>query len=161
MPEPVATPPMTVPAPKAATAAPSVAEASLPAPTPRSPVAATPTSPVSDPGGDVAVKATKAGATRVGAAACKLCHRVQFESWAQTAHGKRTPPLDCESCHGPGSDYKSMPVMKDAAQAQAAGLVIPGAAFCATCHKHGWKDDQLKKAHAHKARTPFCPAARG
>jgi hypothetical protein len=106
---------------------------------------------VTDPGGDVAVKATKAGLAKVGSAACKMCHKVQFASWAATAHGKRTPPLDCESCHGAGSEYKPMAIMKDAAKAKAAGLVMPGAAFCATCHKRGWNDGMLKKVHAHKA----------
>ena len=97
------------------------------------------------------MKATKAGLAKVGAAACKMCHKVQFASWADSAHGKRTPPLDCEACHGQGSEYKAMAVMKDPAKAKAAGLVMPGAAFCATCHKRGWNDGMLKKAHAHKA----------
>ena len=97
------------------------------------------------------MKPTKSGLARVGTAACKMCHKVQFASWSETAHGKRTPPLDCESCHGPGSEYKSISTMKDPAKAKAAGLVLPGAPFCATCHKRNWNDGMLKKAHAHKA----------
>jgi len=97
------------------------------------------------------VKPTKAGLTKVGSNACKLCHRVQFTSWSETAHAKRNPPLDCESCHGAGSEYKAMATMKDPAKASAAGLVRPGAPFCATCHKRGWSDGLLKKAHAHKS----------
>jgi hypothetical protein len=99
----------------------------------------------------VAVKPGKPGVTNVGVAGCKTCHKVQFASWSASAHARRTPPLDCEGCHGPGSEYKPMPVMKDPAKAKAAGLVMPGAAFCATCHRKGWKDEMLKKAHAHKA----------
>jgi uncharacterized protein DUF4437 len=105
---------------------------------------------VADPGGPVAVAATKAGLTRIGVDKCKVCHKVQFASWAETAHARRQPALDCESCHGPGSEYKSMTIMKDPEKAKAAGLVIPSAAFCANCHKSGWKDDMLRKAHAHK-----------
>ena len=151
------------PGPMAAKAAPAAAP--MPTPLPSAPEAkpvapaqasnpsapAQALSPVSDPGGEVAVKPTKAGLSRVGTSTCKMCHKVQFASWSDTAHGKRTPPLDCESCHGSGSEYKSIPVMKDLAKAKDAGLVLPGAAFCATCHKRNWNDGMLKKAHAHKA----------
>lgn len=105
---------------------------------------------VTDPGGPIAVAPTKSGLTRIGAEKCKVCHRIQFDSWSATAHAKRTPPLDCESCHGPGSEYKAMAIMKDSAKAKAAGLVVPTATFCASCHTHGWKDEMLRKAHAHK-----------
>jgi hypothetical protein len=103
-----------------------------------------------DIGGPVAVEATKPGLTRIGSQKCKLCHKVQYTSWAKTAHGNRTPPLDCESCHGPGSEYKSLAIMKDSKKARAAGLVIPVRAFCSQCHTTGWSDDLLKRAHAHK-----------
>lgn len=106
---------------------------------------------VVDPGGPIAVAATKPGLTRIGAEKCRVCHKVQFASWAAGAHAKRTPPLDCENCHGPGSEYKSQAVMKDPEKARAAGLVMPTATFCARCHVRGWKDDMMRKAHAHKA----------
>jgi len=106
--------------------------------------------PIGDPGGVVAVKPAKAGLTKVGSNACKMCHRVQFASWSESAHAKRNPPLDCEGCHGAGSEYKAMATMKDPAKATAAGLVRPGAPFCATCHKRGWTEGMVKKAHAHK-----------
>lgn len=143
----------------AASPAPVMTQAPAPAPAPETkatppapkPAAAAPAaSPVSDPGGEVAVKPMKAGLSKVGTASCKMCHRVQFASWTETAHGKRTPPLDCEGCHGAGSEYKAITVMKDPAKAKAAGLVVPDAAFCATCHKRNWNDGMLKKAHAHK-----------
>lgn len=121
-----------------------------PAPEPKPAAPAQAASPIVDPGGEVAVKSTKAGLAKVGVAACKMCHKVQYASWAESAHAKRNPPLDCEACHGAGSEYKPMPIMKDHAKAQAAGLVQPSAAFCATCHKRGWNDGMLKKAHAHK-----------
>ena len=104
-----------------------------------------------DPGGVVEVKATRADLSRIGAAKCKTCHAVQFTSWSAGAHARRTPPLDCESCHGAGSGYKTMAVMKDPAQARAAGLVVPGREFCATCHQSGWTDDMLGRSHAHRA----------
>ena len=118
---------------------------------PAAPTQAAKVSKVTDPGGPIVVAATKPGLTRIGAEKCKVCHKIQFASWSETAHAKRTPPLDCESCHGPGSEYKPLAIMKDREKAKAAGLVVPTATFCATCHTSGWKDDMLRKAHAHKS----------
>lgn len=42
--------------------------------------------------------------------------------------------VSCESCHGPGSLYKSMSVMKSREQSIAKGLIIPDEALCKTCH---------------------------
>ncbi len=140
---PAAPPPTTVPRP----AAPATAPAAAPAP-------ARPGGPeIADPGGDVAVSPAKAGLTRVGAEKCKLCHKAQYSSWATSAHARRAPPLDCEGCHGPGSEYKALTVMKDPAKAKAAGLVQPDAAFCGKCHKGKWDPALLGKAHAHKAAS--------
>lgn len=105
---------------------------------------------VGDPGGQIAVAATRTGLSRIGAEKCQICHKVQFASWLESSHAKRKPPLDCEGCHGPGSEYKSLANMRDPVKARAAGLVIPTAAFCARCHTRGWKEDMLRNAHAHK-----------
>ena len=148
------------PAPKAAARMPASPIRSLAEPAPQ-PAASEPrpapagasASKVDDPGGTVAVASTNPGATRIGAEKCKICHKLQYASWADTAHARRIPPLECESCHGPGSEYKTLTTMKDPAKAKAAGLVMPDAAFCATCHKRDWKSDMLSKAHAHKAKT--------
>lgn len=104
-----------------------------------------------DIGGLVEVGATKPGLSPIGAGKCKLCHKIQFDSWSRTAHAARTPPLDCEACHGPGSEYKTLAIMKDPKKARAAGMVIPARSFCAKCHTSGWSDDLLKRSHAHKA----------
>ena len=44
--------------------------------------------------------------------------------------------VQCETCHGPGSEYKKMSVMKDKQAAKDAGLIIheEKAAFCTGCH---------------------------
>jgi len=149
-PTPVAEPPAATP--PASTAPPSTTPPSPPAssPQPADSQPAPSADGVVDPGGEIAVEATRPGLTRVGAAKCGVCHKIQYASWSETAHAKRTPPLDCESCHGPGSEYKSLSVMKDPEKAKAAGLVLPTATFCKTCHRQGWSDDLLQKAHAHK-----------
>jgi len=77
--------------------------------------------------------------TYVGDKACKMCHKVQHESWAATKHAKAFEVLkpeeqkkaectgchvtgktatdsllvgvSCEACHGPGSEYKKATIM--------------------------------------------------
>jgi len=95
-----------------------------------------------------------AAPTAVGADACKMCHKIQYESWAKSKHATATPKVDCEMCHGNGSDYKAMATMKDPAKAKAAGLIAkPDKAACtAKCHKANFKDDMLAKTHEHKAK---------
>lgn len=121
------------------------------------------------------------GASFVGAARCKVCHKLQFDSWAATPHAKATdtargssrwpfgpeclrchatnrdealPGVQCEACHGPGSNYQSMQIMKDRQKALAAGLVIPTQATCDGCHDG--KDHHTRvmldrsTVHAHK-----------
>ncbi|MCL4810153.1 MAG: hypothetical protein KJ062_20530 [Thermoanaerobaculia bacterium] len=134
----VATTPPTPPPPPATP--PTVA----PAPTRAAP------SGLVDPGGEIVVPPGKAGVTRVGVDKCKVCHKVQHASWAASGHAKRMPPLDCEGCHGPGSEYRAMAVMKDPAKARAAGLVEPDAGFCARCHSGTADRAFFAKVHAHK-----------
>jgi hypothetical protein len=144
------------PTPAESAAAPAEEPATVETPTAEpSPPSGTPGHPegwaVVDIGGEVEVGTTLAGLTRIGATKCKICHKVQYASWAESPHGKRTPPLDCEGCHGPGSAYKGKKVMEDPAAARAAGMVIPERSFCEQCHKGGWTDDLLTRTHEHKA----------
>jgi hypothetical protein len=138
-----------VPASKPETAVPTTAPA-----TDEVPVEAVPPA-VSETTNGVIAVAGKPGATRIGTEKCKMCHKVQYASWAESAHARQSPVLDCESCHGPGSEYKSMSVMKDPDKAREAGLVEPGKSFCTgSCHTDNWQDDMLGRAHAHKEETP-------
>jgi hypothetical protein len=95
-----------------------------------------------------------AAPTAIGAEKCKMCHKVQYDSWAASKHATQPPKVDCEACHGPGSEYKAMSVMKDPVKAKAAGLIAkPDKASCtAKCHKAKWTDDMMVKVHAHKAK---------
>ena len=63
--------------------------------------------------------------------------------------------VGCEACHGPGSAYKSLAVMKDRPAAVAAGLVIPKEVTCTGCHNaesptfKGFKFDEYCARIAH------------
>ena len=48
----------------------------------------------------------------------------------------KTQGVQCETCHGPGSEYKKLSIMKDKALAVENGLNIPedNGAFCKGCH---------------------------
>jgi len=121
---------------------------------PPAPAPAPTTSTVVDPGGQIEVDATRPGLTRIGSNKCKICHKVQYASWAESGHALRTPPLECEGCHGPGSAYKSKKVMEDPQATRAAGMVIPEMSFCAQCHTAEAADEFVTTAHAHKVDEP-------
>lgn len=100
----------------------------------------------------------------IGAKKCSMCHKKDgiAESWEATAHAtawdKLTPEqqkdealkpfyttgtdekgnlltgIQCEACHGPGSNYKKKSIMEDKEQAIANGLIIPDEKTCMTCH---------------------------
>lgn len=67
---------------------------------------------------------------------CLSCH--------VTAHGVDAARLGkkytveegvgCESCHGPGSDYKALKVMQSREASIAAGMIVPTEETCKTCH---------------------------
>jgi len=68
--------------------------------------------------------------------ACLKCHVTGHGKPAAMfeASFKKEEGVSCESCHGPGSDYKAINVMKDLAASKAAGLIIPDEKTCVTCH---------------------------
>jgi RecJ-like exonuclease len=102
---------------------------------------------------------SKAAPTYVGVNQCKMCHMKQYNVWKDTAHAKAfdvLKPADqakpecikchvtgdnkelkgvqCEACHGPGSEYKSFAVMKNVKEAEAKGLVAKPVNVCVKCH---------------------------
>ncbi|MGB9735040.1 MAG: multiheme c-type cytochrome [bacterium] len=101
----------------------------------------------------------KAAPTYVGVNQCKMCHMKQYNVWKDTAHAKAFDALkpadqanpkcischttgdnkelkgvQCEACHGPGSEYKSFAVMKNVKEAEAKGLVAKPVNVCTKCH---------------------------
>lgn len=72
--------------------------------------------------------------------ACLKCHATRaFLGTGVVVSGKAnyadSEGVGCESCHGPGSDYKPKNIMEDPEAARAAGLVMNKAADgCTRCH---------------------------
>jgi hypothetical protein len=93
---------------------------------------------------------------KVGAGHCRACHRLQYDSWVKSGHARKA--LDCEGCHGNGSDYAKAEVMKDLARAKANGLIFQTADFCAKCHPTA-DASYLPKAHAHLRKHLAEPVA--
>jgi RecJ-like exonuclease len=104
--------------------------------------------------------AVAVAADYVGAEKCKICHRTEYASWQGLPHAKTfdrlegeeradpeclachatggradLPGVQCEACHGAGSEYKSMRIMQDREAALAAGLIRPDEKVCRTCHE--------------------------
>ncbi len=86
--------------------------------------------------------ATKAGVTGnpQESAKCLKCHVTAFDAPAsdKAATFKQDEGVGCEACHGPGSLYKSMKVMKDLAagkqDAKAVSYTRGSKETCLTCH---------------------------
>ena len=68
-------------------------------------------------------------------AKCLKCHSTyEAAGAAYCASILATEGVSCESCHGPGSAYKEIPLMRDQKQAVDNGLLIPDAKLCQKCH---------------------------
>jgi hypothetical protein len=66
---------------------------------------------------------------------CLKCHAT-FAEFDKSLHQgiKLDEGVSCESCHGPGSVYKSMSIMKSREKSLANGLIIPTKEVCVKCH---------------------------
>jgi hypothetical protein len=154
-------------APQAEKAAPAPAPAALAeAPVAPAPAAPTTPAPAAKPAKPVkvdqvekaekVVSAPKKGEReKLGAGQCRVCHPIQYNSWVKSGHARKA--LDCEGCHGYGSEYAKNSVMRDLAKAKAAGLIFQKAQFCEKCHPTA-DDSFLPKAHAHKPKAEPKPA---
>lgn len=98
----------------------------------------------------------------VGAKKCRICHMDIYESWKISKHAKAMSLLndeqrtdaacerchstgkmadgtlinnvECEACHGPGSEYRKMRVMKNLDKAVQLGLIVNDESVCVGCH---------------------------
>jgi len=90
----------------------------------------------------------------VGSEKCKMCHKIEYDSWAKSKHATVEPKTGCEACHGNGGDYWKLTVMKDPEKSKAAGLIAkPDKAGCVKCHKPAeFKDEMMTKVHDKKPK---------
>lgn len=89
---------------------------------------------------------------------CLSCHAVGYQQaggfidTTSTAHLKA---VQCESCHGPGSKYLKLPIMKDREKALANGMILPDETVCKSCHTKEQSPDfsfeEAKKTGTHVA----------
>jgi hypothetical protein len=85
---------------------------------------------------------------------CLRCHATAYnftETLQVKAEEGETPKITvedgvtCESCHGPGKNYKSKTVMQDRNKAIEGGMIYPATKSCALCHNDqspSWKVDR-------------------
>ena len=67
---------------------------------------------------------------------CLGCHATAAtaEAWECEDTFLLQDGVQCEACHGPGSEYSSREIMADRDRARAAGLKIPDERACMMCH---------------------------
>ena len=67
---------------------------------------------------------------------CLGCHATaaEAEAWERDPGFRIEDGVQCEKCHGPGSEYMAEDVMRDREKSQRAGLRKLGVRDCAVCH---------------------------
>jgi YVTN family beta-propeller protein len=67
---------------------------------------------------------------------CLGCHATAYnaEAWEKDEGFRTEDGVQCEVCHGPGSEYMSEAVMRNRPEAMKAGLRMPDERFCMGCH---------------------------
>ena len=70
------------------------------------------------------------------AAMCLGCHATasDAEAWEKEEWFFLEDGVQCETCHGPGSEYMTTEVMQDRSKAMMAGLKMPDERACMMCH---------------------------
>ncbi len=84
-----------------------------------------------------------------GAAACLGCHATAYdtEDWEKEEHFFLEDGIQCETCHGPGSEYIDPESMMDREKAMAQGMKMPDERACMMCHN-------VKGSHVAVLKSP-------
>jgi len=82
---------------------------------------------------------------------CLGCHATasEAEDWEKLPEFRIEDGLQCEACHGPGSEYATDSLMRDPKLARGAGLMMPTKDDCRICHRPKGSHDTVLK------RKPF------
>lgn len=78
---------------------------------------------------------------------CLKCHTTASgtEVWERDEGFLFEDGIQCESCHGPGSEYIDPKIMSNRREALKAGLIIPDKSSCITCHIEKGSHDVVLK----------------
>lgn len=87
---------------------------------------------------------------------CLKCHSTAYNWTEEIKTDKITMEegVSCESCHGPGKNYKAKTVMEDREKSIAGGMIYPATRSCARCHNDSsptWKPDRYTLEDSTKA----------
>jgi hypothetical protein len=94
----------------------------------------------------------KLGAENQKNPTCLGCHTTGYDkALVPGVTSAKMENVQCEACHGPGSGYKKMNIMKDRAAALKNGLVLPTKEVCDGCHNGKFPEDH--PAHAFNYET--------
>jgi YVTN family beta-propeller protein len=87
---------------------------------------------------------------------CLGCHATAAfaEDWEKDDGFRVEDGVQCETCHGPGSEYMAEEVMRDRAAAMKAGLRRPTETTCRVCHL-------AKRSHEQVLKNPTIDIAKG
>jgi hypothetical protein len=104
----------------------------------------------------LAIAAEKGIADPTTDASCIKCHSTAGGTDEAFHAGlKMDEGVSCETCHGPGSAYKSNSIMKSREKSIENGLIIPDENLCRTCHNEesptfkGFNYEEALKQIAH------------
>ena len=67
---------------------------------------------------------------------CLQCHSTAY-NWTETKQSEIVPveeSVSCESCHGPGKNYKGKETMKSRDESVKNGMIYPATKSCGRCH---------------------------
>jgi len=83
--------------------------------------------------------------------ACLKCHSTAyyFTEELKSEAVAVEDGVSCESCHGPGEDYKKKSIMESREEAIANGMVYPAKDRCVLCHNENsatWNPERYTKA---------------
>jgi hypothetical protein len=91
---------------------------------------------------------------------CLKCHSTAAAVDESLHAGIKTSEgVSCESCHGPGSVYKSMSIMRSHDRSLASGMIMPDKEVCIACHNEesptfkGFDYDEYVKRISHSDPT--------
>lgn len=96
---------------------------------------------------------------------CLNCHSTFGPATSDLIHEESevdvSEGVSCESCHGPGSEYKTKSVMQDLTKSKENGLIIPDQKVCEKCHNNPdnpfnkpFNYEEAKKKIAHPKPKP-------